>query len=940
MSIVYNKADFLNKILPTEFMSSGYMDGMFINISNYVNSNISDVNNINNNMLLSLDESASLYKDTMRALGPITNSIADIFITGGGSRDSIDIFNKDLQIQENGVVIDYDTMQVYLDRELKINHALRDISMRTRNGSLGNTVEPKKKFFDINNIVSLNSRLEIESYESELDIDISIDLGSKNAFNNIKFKLANFGVRSPTVGSISISEDGCSFTDTRIYTSNSFSMDINDFDFQDGEINIHIEENSARYLKINLVQKIPYNTGVTKRKRYAIGINKLEVAFYSAIESGDVVLGPIKTSEEIFKIAAYSSMSRYDTSNPNVSLSVSTDQITWIPFQNSAVFDPESELSKIVNFNNIDSSSVFTDEAVTKFYMKIEMSSIDASYVSPETRSISRQIINASSSSRTFPIANIGNSDYINLFKYTEIRHGDIISIPASGGDRYSIPSKTISWIENKGISLIQGIDVESESIYDLHKTIYDNGNRSSVVQFNYDKIHVTRNDLIENIPTDDFDPFAIELYGISSVLRDEIPIETNNEVFQKEGMFPVIPFKANAGLFVLRYGNKSINIPINIRYLGDIRETLFAVPDDVESVLVEDEIGDRIGTAIPFMIDDIKYISLLDAIGLDMPEVSNGLRFNTKYPLMDLKEDEYTILFGKILFGKYYKGNFQIARILSSIIPTRLDKKINDIRLVSDSSKQIKTEYQLRDYDLRKIVKLKDTNILEQSVTFDLTKSAINAFLHEVEYIDGQSEFILAEQYIQSNNINLNKIILLDEYLDDGLLAFKSCDKVFQRRVYAYSELIDMGDYFVTVEEDQNSHVLKNVILLPEGIYTSSSVDTEIKYNIRPLKKSVSGFYSIDYIRGILYTVSNIDGKTYIAYKYSSVFAKYPSLKTIPDSDYTLSANSITINTEDEKVSKYMLVSSEIESGQIDYTETPILLDFNLNIIDASNSI
>ncbi|RLA68385.1 MAG: hypothetical protein DRQ78_00745 [Epsilonproteobacteria bacterium] len=940
MSIIYNQADFLNKNLPTTFMSSYYMDLFFSNVSTYVNNNVSDVNDINNNMLISLDETASLYKDTMRTLSSITNSIADIFITGGGSRDSIDIFNKILNTVSDGVVIDYDTMQLYLERTQLINYSLKNITLNTKNGTLGNTVEEKKKYFDINNIVSIDSRLEIESYESELDVDINIDLGMKSAFNNVRFKLANYGVRLPSVGSISISEDGCTYNDIKIYTSNEFSMDINDFDFKNGEINIHIEENSARYIRINLIQKMPYNTGVSKRKRYAIGMNKLEIAFYSAVESGSISIGPIKTSDEIFKIAAYGSMSRYDTSEPNVNLSVSTDLETWIPFQNSAVYDPESELSKIVNFNNIDSSSVFTDDIVTKFYLKIEMTSVDASYISPASRQVSRQVINANTSNRSFPISSVDGSDYLNLFKYTEVRYGDRILVPAAGGSLYTVPVENISSIEDSGISLTQGIDVESSKIYDLQKNIYDNKDRHSVIQFKYDKVHVTRNDIIENIPSDDFDPFAIELYGISSVINIPMNIETINEKYSKKGIIPVIPFIENAGVYTLRYNNKSIRIKYNSKFFYDVRETLYAVPTDVESVLVEDELGKRIATISPFLIGEINYISILDALGLDMPLESNGVKLNTRYPIEELAKDEYTIVFGELIFGSYHKSVFPVVRVLESEIVTRLDNKIDGVKLVSDSSKQIKESYEMSNSDLETVIKLKHTNILEQSVSFDMTRAAINAFINEVNFIDGQSEFVLSEVYIQTDNINLNKMYLLDEYLEDGSLEFRSCDKVFQRRVYAEIELVDMGDYLVTKEEDPVTHIIKNVVKLPEGIYTSSSNDTEIKYNVKPLKKSVSGFYSIDYNRGILYTTSSIDGKTSISYKYSSVYAKYPSMEKIPDNKYTVSSSNLTIDTEDEKTSKYLLVSSSIEQQDTDFVETPILLDFKLNTVDASNSI
>jgi len=951
MSIIYNPADFLNKNLPTTDMGYEYINLLYLNISNYVNNNVEDVNNINNDMLKALDETASLYKNTTRTLGSITNSIADVFITGGGSRDSIKIFDKELKVVSNGVIIDYDTMQIYLDRKQSIAYSLSKISINTRSGSLGNTIEDKKAYFDINNIVSSASRLEIESYESELDIDIDIDMSSNSIFNNIKFNLHNFGTRLPTIGHISVSEDGCEYKKLNIATSNSTSMDINDFDFKNGMINIHVKESSARYVRLNLIQKMSYNTGKTRRRRYAIGIDGLEMGFYSAVDSGDVIIGPIKSKDEIFKVAAYSNMLGFDIQTPNITLDLSTDQITWIPFQNSSVFDPDSELSKIINFNNIDISSVFTEEIVTKIYLKISMTSSDVSYLSPLNKRISRQIISASSANRTFPIDNITSKDYIELFNYTDIKYGTRFTIPNSVVNLNPSVTKSISYIESNGITLTQGLGIESDVIYNLEKEAFQGvSNAESLIQFKYDKVHVVRNDIIENVPTDGYDPFAIKIYGFSSVIREPTSVETKNKEFKEDGSMPVISYVNNNGLYTLIYGDKSIDIMYDHGFFLDNRETLYAVADDIDSVTVKDELGRVINVVPAFMIGDVNYISILDALVSDMPDLvtarsstTNPLVFNKKYPLESLKDNEYAVEFGKLVFKEYFKGTIQYNKIFMSEIPTELDNSINSTRLISKSSKQIKTKYQLLDHDLENTIKLKHTNILEQSIVFDLTKSSINAFIKEVPFINGQKEFEITSRFIQTGNRNKNVVPLHPDYIDDGAIELRECNITFQRRVYNKNELIDMGDYFI----DKNTEVswnattkTNNSILLPDDIFTSNSNDVEVGYNIIPEKKSSSGFYSIDHMRGVLHAASKIDGRTYISYQYSSVYASYPSLTRLNKKDYTISGNNLTINIDDENLSKYLLISSHTDELKIDYMETPLLLDFNLNIIDASNSI
>jgi len=951
MSIIYNQADFLNKNLPTTDMGYRYLNLLYINISNYVNSNIEDVNNINNDMLKALDETALLYKNTIRTVGSVTNSIADVFVTGGGSRDSINIFDKDVKVVNNGVVIDYDTMQVYLDRKQSIAYSLNKISINTRSGALGNTIDEKRTYFNINNIVSLISRLEIESYESELDIDIDIDMGSDSVFNNIKFNLYDFGTRLPVIGYISISKDGCEYEKLNISTSNSVSMDINDFDFENGAINIHVKESSARYIRLNFIQKMSYNTGKTRRRRYAIGLNGLEVGFYSAVDSGDITIGPMRSKDEIFKVAAYSNMLGYDINTENINLSLSTDQVTWIPFQNSSVFNPDSELSKIINFNNIDTSSLFTEEKVTVIYLKISMLSSDVSHLSSSSRRISRQIINASSASRTFPIESVTSKDYIELFNYTDVKYGTRFSIPYALANLNPSMTRNISYVERNGITMIQGIGIESDDIYNLEKATFEGASENqSIIQFKYDKIHVVRNDIIENIPTDGYDPFAIKLCGFSSIINEPTSIETTDREFKEENYMPVIPYKNNNGLYVLRYGNRSISITYDHGFFLDNRETLYAIRDDIDSILVEDELGQKIAEIDTFIIGDVKYISILDALEEDMPDLNvtgsgnnNSLVFNKRYPLEELGNNEYAIEFGKLVFSDYLKGVISYSKVFISEIETELDNSIGNTRLISKTSKQIKTKYQLLNYDLKNTIKLKHTNILEQSAYFDITKSSINAFIKEVQFIDGNKEFEIVKSFIQTGNRNKNTIPLHPDYIDDSSIELRACSTVFQRRVYNRDELIDVGDYFIDkiTEMAWNSTTMTtNSIKLPEGILTSNSNDTEVGYNIIPEKKSSSGFYSIDYTRGILHTASKIDGRTYIGYQYSSVYAKYPSLIKVDKEDYSIAGSSLTINIDDENISKYLLISSHQNEQQVDYMETPLLLDFNLNIIDASNSI
>lgn len=931
MSILDAPKDFLNKDIPTVLINQQAMADLTANASDYVNNNIDDVNDISQKMLLALDATAATIRSTNKGLRPITSLLSDVFVTGGGSKDSVDIFSEDIISSSTGVVIDRDTFQIRLDRNPIVVHSPADIIINTANGRLGNTIEDKKRFFDINNIISVSSQLEIESFDSELEVSILIDLGSEKAVNNVSFHLVNFGVRSPTVDSVSTSHNGYTYLPSLISTSNSTSLEIEDFNFVDGNISMHIAEVYTRFIRVNLIQKFPYSTGSDLEKRYAIGINNLAVSFNSATDSGSIVIGPIKNQDEILKLAINSAMSRFTIDNPNIRMSISVDESTWIPIQNSAVFDPDSSLSKIINFNTIDNNSHNTDEIVVEFFMKIDMESIDVSYIYPGSRYINRDIVMVSRSANSALLSESNNEDYFNLFSESGIRFGSRATLNTLS-DPGLLKSNTISSMRIDGVNIINGLGVSNDRVVDITKNIPISID-PLVIIFKYDKIHVTRNDLINNQPTMAFDPFGISLFGLSLATSSEVHIDTTEMSFSNREYLPVIPMSIAAGRYTLRYGTSTHTIDLSAGMFLSNSETIYAVPDDVDIVSVENELGEHVGNIVPMDMSNGKFISLLDLFTDGMPE-ANGVSHAKMYPLVNIKEDEYAVEEGKIVFGKYYKGKFPLPRAIIVDIQTNVDNVIGNIRIISDTSKQIKAEYSLLDDDLKKTIKLRHTNILDQSVTFDLSKASINALLREVRFVDGQSEFIISTEYVDIGNRNANSIDLDPGFIDDGTLSFKTGNSLFVNRVYSTSELIYKGEFFI------DDSAVPNVIYLPEGIYTSAANDTEIRYNIEPTRQSISGLYSIDYTRGILHTVTPIDGHTGILYQYSSVYAKYMGMTSIDEEDFTRAGNSIAIKADNDVSVPYLALSSGKIDSSLEYRETPILYDFNLNIIDASNSI
>ena len=930
MSIINNKSDFLKKDIPSNNVGQGHIDSLFSNVSSYINNNVEDINSISDNMLLALDRTASATKNVMRSLRPLTNSIADIFAIGGESRDSLDIFRRDVDYNSDGVIIDYDTRQIRLDITPLAVYSIKNITVDADNGELGNSVEPKRRYFDIQNIVGSGSRLELESFTSELDATISIDLSEKVAINNIKFNLVNFGTRMPSIESIMVSEDGCIFTPIKIATSNSLSLNIEDFNFQDGIVSIHIEELYVRYIKINFLQKFPYDTGTPVGKRYAIGINNLEVGFYSARATGSMVVGPFKSKDEIFKVAIFGDMTRYNTEDPNIRLSISVDGSAWIPVQNSELFDPDSEISKIINFNNISNDSLTTQESVMKLYVRVEMDAVDVSYIAEDARYVNRETVSVSRSTSNFALDIRDDYDYLKVFRISGIKYGSRVSMPSIGGNLFSIPTDNIVFARSDSELIFKGLDTSSSNIIDVEKGSIDASDREGVtVQYKFDKIHIKRNDIIENIPTMGYDPFSIKLFSMSREIYDPVSIESTRLSVKNQSVMPIIPFSKNAGRYYLKYNGKTEVVDVESGFILDNRQLLYIVSDDILDVVLEDEIGRKISDISTVEVNGIKVISLHDALGVNVPD-SSGLTFNKYYPLIPLLDNEFSISFNELRFGKYFKGEFSYPRVVISDIPTKIDKAIDDLRIITSSSRQIKHSEQLKEFDFENIIKLDKTNILEQSVWFDTRSASVNTFLKEVPFINGRDEFVLSEEYIDTDNRGLNVIQLHSSFLNSRPVAFKGCNGVFRNRVYSEFELIDIGDYWID----------GTVIRLPENVFTDAANDTEISYSIEPNTLSTSGIYSIDYVNGIIHSSAKVDGNTIVNYMYSSVYATYSGLEKLDSDIYKVKGSAVEINTDSEAPEEHIIISSGKEVGEIEYLESPVLYNFKINIIDAESSV
>jgi hypothetical protein len=920
--------DFLKKDLPREKIVQEDVDTMWSNIGQYMEENIQAANDLNDKYLSVLDTTAAYSTDALNRLTTIASLLADLHSISGISNTSFTAFSEGVKSKTTAVTASADLLNVTLSKSALYRQVPRSVRLHSRNGTLGNSREYDTiKFNDMENIVGSHSRVEIEALNSELVATLELDLGQVSVLNTISFKAHNLGVRLPLIESIEVSEDGLKYSPCSIEVSNSQSIELDDFRFPNGMVNLSVTEFRARYVRISLVQRFPYAMSDSNTNRYAIGISSLTTSFSSCEEEGEVIFGPFKTTSQILKAAVYADVQRMNLENRNVSFKMSNDLQNWYEVENSELYDESSEFSKVLNFNNVERSSIKTENPVQELYLKVAMKSVDMSHLNQEKATVSRFRNKLTSSNKSIFVGTaLGKRS---VYRSEGFKFGARVSFPAGAA---IMNNEAIVDFRINGAATIKSIGVEGSAV-DISKGLIASRTGDSIaVQNRYDKIHITDSDLVAANPSYDFDAHAIKTYRFSKPTLNRMNIETKNDEFRIGGALPVLPSSMPAGIYYLRTGAHSVKIDMSEGFLYSNSQALYQVDSDVNSAELFNEIGEKIADIDTEQQDGLSYISLMSSLKIVSPELV-GASYSSLYPLKPLAIDEYALEFGKLVFGGYFKGLAEVMpRVTKDLTTTTPVSGLNDSqRLLVHNSKQVMAKYQLLGNDLKKTIKLNHTNIMAGTIGFDISEASVNAFIKEVPFDDGTTEFRLSTTMVQIDNHNSNEITLDQGYVDDGQITFAGTVSPFQNRVYSRDELIEEGDWMIDDES-----LIK--IILPSHIRTSDVIDTEISYNIKATKVSTSGLYSVDYERGVLYTVAPIDHRTYVNYKYSFMFAEYEALDEIAKEDYADSGSIISVDGEIQEGVDYLVIIRETSDTDFEYKASPVISQLRLNLITADD--
>jgi len=227
----------------------------------------------------------------------------------------------------------------------------------------------------------------VTSNESEvpLVLDLTISLEETSVVNHININPINFGTPTPIkVSVIETSKDGIE------YLSIKDEIPISDFLSEDEDDVFELSSSAAKssgqgfysflprkaqYVHIVLEQHTPYSIETVNglRLRYAIGIRDINILSRRFKTEGTLVSTRFSIDENAKKVSLWASENPVDVSElADITHFLSHDDgATWLPIQ------PQQRagnlVPEIVNFNNIASDAVSTENAVDTFRHKIYM---------------------------------------------------------------------------------------------------------------------------------------------------------------------------------------------------------------------------------------------------------------------------------------------------------------------------------------------------------------------------------------------------------------------------------------------------------------------------------------------------------------------------------------------------------------------------------------
>lgn len=844
-----------------------------------INNCIAEHNLANDNILLFLGNITTLSSQLSDVISNTYNLLLDAVVLNNADQTTFSLFDN-VGSSISNVTIDKVRNTIYLDKSAKYKAQITNINYNT-NGDIGNSIA--KPYVTRSNIKSItsSSSVEFERFDTSLQLALIFTFAENTPINGIKLTLSNISSVLPSITKI-VYIDPNNNTNDLLYVG-EINPTVAAQTSEHGNIYLQTEQVNATGLIVYIEQNYP--DIVNGQDRYTIGISNFEAGYYESVKSGSAIFGPYNSDTALLKVA-YSADIVDSSNDNNVTLSFSHNKLNWITLENTNVINS----SKILNINNIDVNSVFFDNKVKQFWLRLDINSYDAS----SKLDINRRVIVDNNQSGQTILLNDQNT---------------FTSVYESLGYNYGSVAK-VTHVENspllefaKGTNGYLHLEDESQDY-----NVYYRYASPVIEQSNNTSIYSKENILIETAS-------LLKLTTPSDVV---IKLNGVNVVDQNRKFVIKVKEDMMHGLYQLHIDGSIIQIDLSLGFVLSTVATLFKTTSDSATIIAPDEFE---YTVPALEVNGTKYISLIGYVFEPQDTLHNA------YPHIGSTNTFYIergALVTQNLFANVTVSAMGITKSITQAAQ-HLDKHII---ITNDIKKSIGSTH-LGKYTFKKTAKMKHCNLVEGSVTFDYSQAFIQSMIKEVKFIDGIKEFVSRQRVTQFNNTDMNVIVLQGAYVDDGSISFYGGGNLFRNRVYSSNDLVEQGDWMLILEG--GSYKIK----LPAGIKTPSAVDIAIEYTIDNNSVNKDGIYSIDYINGVIYTSSEIDGNIIANYKYYNMALEANAAIELFSNEYTARDGLLIISKA--TINPLAVVYKEGKDGGIEFIDSPIISNISISTITES---
>lgn len=620
----------------------------------FINDLIKKSNSNATNLYNCLNTSSTLIQDIKKKISILGDMITDLSVINGNTKTNI--FLNDLDVYSvNGIEIVNDKITLNKIQEDLLEYDIKSSSIQSEKPFIIKDESERSK--SVEDLLKYNtfSKIELDSIGYSLDIVLKYSTISK--INQIIIELPTNTDSYPLLQNIKTLNNGTSYTDLRINNNNSYQFSL-DENRQIGNIyTIDIDPVDTKELRFTLS---------STTSKY-LNIKGIKTTYNTYTSEGEIVLGPVVCNSPILKVG----ISCVESSD-NVGLEISTNLVDWIQLTDSYKLSSDN-VRKVVAFNTINSTSFKTDTQVTSFYIRLKL----------ESKTLESLEY---SSYRTFredgTLSDVTSNLDKNKFSAFRIKSNDMVYGRNSFYQHLSLPSEIkdeIDLIRINGVRKIRGFN-------DTKYSIGEDGITYTGVD---SRLKHLRLPTTININASEFDSVNSNLLDINT-----IPFSDEINVLHREDICIKLINKEDNYLLITKDSRKRLNININSNFTLDSTNTIFQVPD--EDILLYDSIGNLLYTfkkenhytALDENNENIYFVSTVNVL-YQPPEVEKYV-YNPMYPLLTLKENEYSIDEGKIVLGK---GSIVFASGWK-IVKTNINKSIRISYQNGNSWERIDTLY------------------------------------------------------------------------------------------------------------------------------------------------------------------------------------------------------------------------------------------------------